>query len=60
MEDDLLKAENERLAMKLDYGLEYYKGKLDLWSDNFEFHGQYDTHEEVNEILKAAYDKKFK
>jgi len=60
LEDDVLKVENERLATLLEYGLEYYKDKLDLWDDKFEFHGQYKTHQEVNEILIAAYDKKFK
>jgi len=60
MEDDLLKIENEKLAVTTNYGLEYYKNMIDLWNDKFEFHGQYSTHEEVSEILKAAYDKKFK
>ncbi len=60
MEDDLLKAENERLATLLEYGVEYYKEKVDLYDDKFLFVGQYETHKEVNELLKEAYDKKFK
>jgi len=58
--DDLLKVENERLATLLEYGVEYYKNKIDVYDDKFLFVNQYETHQEVNELLKEAYDKKLK
>ncbi len=60
MSDDLLKVENERLATLLEYGVEYYKNKIDVWDNKHLFVDQYETHQEVNELLKDAYDKKFK
>jgi len=59
MDEDLLKAENERLAIKLEYGVEYYKNKIDVWDNKHLFVDQYETHQEVNELLKKVYDKEF-
>jgi len=60
LEDDLLKDENERLATLLEYGLEPYKNKWDIWGSDHMFLEQLNSVQEVNKFLKKEYDKKFK